>query len=56
MVCRPGWISPLVGQSVNLNWLDGLQGGNNFEWIKGRDEWEDGWRDKTLVVFEFWTS
>jgi len=53
---RPGWQSPLLGKRVNLDWLDDLQHGNGFQWIKCRDEWEDGWRDKKLLVVEFWTS
>jgi len=53
---RPGWLSPLLGQRVNLDWMDNLQDGKGFQWIKGREEWEDGWRDKKLVVLEFWTS
>jgi len=53
---RPGWKSPLVGKALNLEWLDDLQNGRHFKWIKGQDEWEDGWRDKKLAVFEFWTS
>jgi len=54
---RPGWKSPLLGQSVGLDWLDDLMNGKSgFEWVKGQDEWEDGWRDKKLVVLEFWTS
>ena len=54
---RPGWKSPLLGQSVSLDWLDDLMNGESgFGWVKGQDEWEDGWRDKKLVVLEFWTS
>lgn len=54
---RPGWKSPLLGKTVSLDWLDDLMNGQSgFEWVKGQDEWEDGWRDKKLVALEFWTS
>jgi len=53
---RPGWRSPLVGQKVDLGWMDDLQDSNGFDWIKGHEDWEDGWRDKKIAVVEFWTS
>ena len=47
----------MLGKRVSLDWLDDLMNGESgFEWVKGQDEWEDGWRDKKLVVLEFWTS
>ena len=47
----------MLGHSVDLDWLDDLmEGKSGFGWIRGQDEWEDGWRDRKLVILEFWTS
>ena len=46
---RPGWKSPLIGQKVNLEWIDR----DVFTWIQGSRE---GWRNKKVLVIEFWAS
>lgn len=46
---RPGWTSPLVGQRVDLEWIDR----DAFLWIQGSRE---GWRTKKVLVIEFWAS
>lgn len=46
---RPGWKSPLLGQRVDLDWLDA----DAFECIRPS---KDGWRDKKVLVIEFWAS
>ncbi|KAI0078789.1 hypothetical protein K474DRAFT_1706183 [Panus rudis PR-1116 ss-1] len=46
---RPGWVSPLLGKRVNLDWLDR----NDFICIQGDKE---GWRNKKVLVIEFWAS
>ena len=46
---RPGWRSPLLGKRVDLSWLDS----DAFECIRPG---KDGWRNKKVVVIEFWAS
>ncbi|KZT07685.1 uncharacterized protein LAESUDRAFT_724671 [Laetiporus sulphureus 93-53] len=46
---RPGWKSPLLGQRVDLDWLDA----DAFECIRPS---KDGWRDKKVLVVEYWAS
>ncbi|KAK7690857.1 hypothetical protein QCA50_005959 [Cerrena zonata] len=46
---RPGWVSPLVGKRVNLDWID--QG--SFICIRGD---KSGWRDRKVLLLEFWAS
>ncbi|KAH9928667.1 uncharacterized protein B0H18DRAFT_1084408 [Fomitopsis serialis] len=46
---RPGWRSPLLGKRVDLSWLDS----DAFECIRPT---KDGWRNKKVVVIEFWAS
>ena len=46
---RPGWRSPLLGKRVDLSWLDS----DAFECIRPS---KDGWKNKKVVVIEFWAS
>ncbi|KZT73109.1 hypothetical protein DAEQUDRAFT_722228 [Daedalea quercina L-15889] len=46
---RPGWRSPLLGKRVDLSWLDS----DAFECIRPS---KDGWRNKKVVLIEFWAS
>ncbi|KAI0734247.1 hypothetical protein C8Q72DRAFT_923633, partial [Fomitopsis betulina] len=46
---RPGWRSPLLGKRVDLSWLDS----DAFECLRPS---KDGWRNKKVVVIEFWAS
>ena len=47
---RPGWVSPLQGKQVDLEWLD--QPGA-FAHVRGT---KDGWRDASVLVVEFWAT
>ncbi|PSR72931.1 hypothetical protein PHLCEN_2v11168 [Hermanssonia centrifuga] len=46
---RPGWVSPLQGRQVDLDWIDQ----DAFVWIRGN---KTGWRDAKLLVIEFWAT
>ncbi|OBZ72358.1 hypothetical protein A0H81_07842 [Grifola frondosa] len=46
---RPGWKSPLQGTHADLRWLTE----DAFECVKGS---LDGWRDKKVLLIEFWAS
>ena len=46
---RPGWISPLLGKRVDLEWIDSV----TFLRVQGS---QDGWRTKKVLVVEFWAS
>ncbi|TCD70190.1 hypothetical protein EIP91_004369 [Steccherinum ochraceum] len=46
---RPGWTSPLLGKSVDLEWIDR----GAFLHVQGS---QDGWRTKKVLVIEFWAS
>lgn len=46
---RPGWVSPLQGKQVDLDWIDQ----DAFVWIRGN---KTGWRDAKLLVIEFWAT
>ncbi|KAI0091360.1 hypothetical protein BDY19DRAFT_886134 [Irpex rosettiformis] len=47
---RPGWVSPLQGKQVDLDWLDQT---GAFVHIRGT---KDGWRDASVLIVEFWAS
>ncbi|KAI0682846.1 hypothetical protein BC835DRAFT_1297788 [Cytidiella melzeri] len=47
---RPGWVSPLQGKQVDLDWLDQDDG---FVHVRGS---KDNWRDATVLIIEFWAS
>lgn len=44
---RDGWVSPLVGQTVDLQFMDEVR------WVKGGAQ---GWREAKLLVLEFWAT
>jgi hypothetical protein len=46
----PDFVSPLVGQTVDLGFLDDKA---SVEWVKGG---ADAWRDARLLVFDIWAS
>ncbi|PCH42305.1 hypothetical protein WOLCODRAFT_152330 [Wolfiporia cocos MD-104 SS10] len=46
---RPGWKSPLLGQKVDLKWLDS----DTFECVRPSIS---GWRDRKVLVIEYWAS
>ncbi|KAI0346555.1 hypothetical protein BDW22DRAFT_1352680 [Trametopsis cervina] len=48
---RPGWVSPLQGARVALDWLD--RGPDAFVRVRGTI---DGWRNASVLVIEFWAS
>jgi hypothetical protein len=47
---RPGWVSPLVGQKVDLSILDNP---SDVEWIKGD---ASGRNEVRVVIVEFWAA
>ncbi len=47
---RPGWVSPLQGKQVDLDWLDQPDA---FVHVRGT---KDGWRDASVLIVEFWAS
>ncbi|GBE80370.1 hypothetical protein SCP_0300850 [Sparassis crispa] len=46
---RPGWRSPLLGKQVDLDWIDA----DAYECVQAS---KDGWRDKKVLVIEFWAT
>lgn len=47
---RDGWVSPLVGQKVDLSLLDDSSA---IRWVKGS---HDGWKEAKAVLVVFWAS
>jgi hypothetical protein len=46
----PDFVSPLVGQTIDLVFLDDT---NSVNWVKGGSH---GWRDARLLVFDIWAT
>lgn len=46
---RPGWVSPLIGRRIDLNWIDH----DSYVVLQGS---RDGWRSSKVLVIEFWAS